>query len=233
MRSDELKSWLLDQPKMKLKDYVIQQEISSALDEHGHKFVLRAHVLVWRTGCDQLFRSALHSDVICHTQPLPYNHNSTDRNIHIGPQLWSSRGRKNTQRSETLRPQLIHDLPNNHPAFDVLPELRTACTHIVDAWINFIQHDDEISQHESVIAFGLFGMDFLVSNTTNKRHDTMVRLCEVNSHPALGWGTMSHVPKHVFDRLVEDTLSVILLNPTFHTSQNTRFMKLQGPRTVR
>ena len=39
-----------------------------------------------------------------------------------------------------------------------------------------------------------------------------VKLCEVNSHPALGWGTTSKVPSKVFSNLIEETLSILLLN---------------------
>ena len=43
--------------------------------------------------------------------------------------------------------------------------------------------------------------------------DTAGGLCllEVNSHPAIGDGTMSHVPTRVYTRLVTDVLSLLVL----------------------
>ena len=52
--------------------------------------------------------------------------------------------------------------------------------------------------------FALLGTDLIVDSEGN------IQVCEVNSHPALGWGTMSKVPSPVFSDLVDQTLDVLL-----------------------
>ena len=52
--------------------------------------------------------------------------------------------------------------------------------------------------------FGLFGNDWILNSQGN------LQLCEINSHPALGWGTMAQVDDTVYDDLVLQTLTILL-----------------------
>jgi len=60
--------------------------------------------------------------------------------------------------------------------------------------------------------FALWGADLLLDTHAE------IQLCEVNSHPALGWGTMSKVPSHFFSELVQDILSILLYGHDEHKS---------------
>ena len=65
---------------------------------------------------------------------------------------------------------------------------------------NIVQND--ISPNTT--CFALLGIDFMIDEFGN------IKVCQVNSHPALGWGTMSNVPSSVFRNLIEDTLLLLL-----------------------
>ena len=47
-------------------------------------------------------------------------------------------------------------------------------------------------------------IDFMIDEFGN------IKVCQVNLHPALGWGTMSNVPSSVFRNLIEDALLLLL-----------------------
>lgn len=95
-------------------------------------------------------------------------------------------------------PCLLSELPRSHPASGCFPQIK----HVISIFTNFfIRHllSTRPIIHPSVTCFALMGVDLVMSS------DGIIKLCEVNNHPALGWGTMSDVPTSIYARLVEDT----------------------------
>ena len=145
--------------------------------------------------------------------------------------------------------QMLEELDPSHPAYDSLSEIRACCRQLIElAEPRFGQlfevANTETSKNNPGIttSFALLGVDLLIEDSnqgvqsdlglesTGRRGGVMI--CEVNSHPALGWGTMANVPKDVFDRLIEDTLTILLkppLSPDGHregTSAGNGFLNL-------
>jgi len=193
-------------------DFIIQEEVQPALDEKGKKFVLRAHILIGNSmksggSGDNVkkelnsFWTALHEDVICHTHSVKYDKHSTIRSVHI-----SNQSKKKKGGNSGNSPALIAHLPSSHPAHCVFDEMKRCTSKLGYAFIKEMVKRGEIPVHPSVTCFALLGADFLVAA------DSSLKLCEVNSHPALGWGTMSDVPSEIYDRLVTETLSILLMD---------------------
>jgi hypothetical protein len=59
--------------------------------------------------------------------------------------------------------------------------------------------------HVDVTCFALLGMDHLV------QADGGILLCEINSHPALAWGSMKEVDYSVYKDLIQESLALLLL----------------------
>jgi hypothetical protein len=175
-------------------DFVIQQEVPPTLDETGRKFVLRGHVLIYKCGKsdNEVVHAGLHQQVICLPHALPYEPSANaNKSVHI-----SQAGKRHPS------PSLLADLPSSHPAAHVFPAIQACSATLIKA----TNHEFGKYIANQVTCFALLGADYLVSS------DGGVKLCEVNSHPALGWGSMASVPKHVFARLVEEMLNVVVFD---------------------
>lgn len=202
-------------------DFVIQNEVPPALDNYGRKFVLRAHILLFsRSSCntDDFVRDSettkatttiqgfLHEDIICLPHTRPYNKTDlSSKASHI-----SQAGKQHPS------PMLIADLDTSHPACETYGDIVTRSAQIIKATAadtSFCRPPPA----RGVTCFALLGADYLVSK------DGDIVLCEVNSHPALGWGSMSGVPKKVFVRLIDEFLGLML---GFQGVEGTGFHKL-------
>ena len=186
-------------------NFIIQHEVPPALDPDGRKFVLRCHVLLHQETNHNHNSSTescpcrwVHRDVICLPHGARYDPTSTttERAIHISNQG----GKRNRP-----KPVLVQHLPPNHPAYNCLPKVQAVCASMMDTIqlppIHKVNDDD----HTTRTYFALLGVDCLVSNNNHE-----IQICEVNSHPALGWGTMANVANEVFARLVTDTLAIVV-----------------------
>ena len=101
-------------------------------------------------------------------------------------------------------PQLLHHLDPTHPAknsFEAI--LENTATLIRATWKDAFPRPGQHGVEEDVTCFALLGSDYLISS------EGEVKLCEVNVHPALNWGTMREVDSHIFARLVEDSLDIV------------------------
>ena len=181
-----LESWTL---KCKnLQDFIIQKEVVPAVDERGHKFVLRGHLLVYKCGSGGTVHAGLHGNVICLSHALPYEPSvAASKAVHI-----SQAGKRHPP------PCLISELESFHPAANVFPLMQSCTFSFLKATIEAFNQPIV----DGVTCFALLGADYLVSR------DGEVKLCEINSHPALGWGSMKDVQKDVFARLVKETLDI-------------------------
>lgn len=186
-----LKSWF--ESCKNTNDFVIQRQVIPALDELKRKFVLRAHVLVYKRGGDSTLYAGLHQDVICLPHALSYEPSmAAPKSVHV-----SQAGKKHPT------PSLVSELPTSHPAASVFPSIQSCSTTLIKATIDAFNPPNIANE---VTCFALLGADYLVSSKGE------LKLCEVNSHPALGWGSMAAVPREVFVRLVSETLSVVVLH---------------------
>ncbi|CAB9530488.1 expressed unknown protein [Seminavis robusta] len=182
------------------QDFVIQQEVPPALDEQGRKFVLRAHILMLQSS-DKPVRAFLHKDIICLPHASPYakedcSHANTPKSAYI-----SQAGKKHPP------PFLLQDISSpNHPAAGLWPNIRRCTEKLVSAGCCLKDSPFQQPVAKATTCFALLGADLLVSS------EGQVIVCEVNSHPALGWGTMSQVPAAVFRGLIEDSLSIIVFD---------------------
>jgi len=172
------------------RDFVIQRQVIPALDELGRKFVLRGHVLLYKRGNTGALHAGLHRNVICLPHALPYESRaSAPKSVHT-----SQAGKRHPP------PSLLSELNSSHPAASLFPAI-LSCTRIF-LMANLSSLDQPVAN--GITCFALLGADYLVSC------EVEVKLCEVNSHPALGWGSMSNVPRQVFARLVEEMLDVVV-----------------------
>ena len=131
-------------------------------------------------------------------------------------------------------PVFLHDLPNDHPAADIYPEIKRGSKLLIstfekwftEEWIHKKHHHHCHDFSNAFIAtdtacFALLGVDWVVqSKSQDKDGKIRTRLCEVNTHPALGWGTMSKVPSPFFDELIEETISLLIDDPPKARNQN-------------
>lgn len=194
-------------------DFVVQEEVVPQTYQ-GRKFVLRSHVLLWHSSgnVDSVrpsFHSRVFDSVIVQHHAAVYDPNSVLRSSHI-----SQAGKKHPP------PQLLLELPHDHPAVDRFPEIQKASQQIIFAYQRWF--DDQfvydtntmlsLSMSPETTCFALLGVDWLLQfhRQNNDESKTRLKLCEINSHPALGWGTMSKVPSRVFSDLLEDTLNLLL-----------------------
>jgi hypothetical protein len=194
----ELKDWWL---KAKNRhDFLIQEEIVPVL-YNDYKFVLRAHILLFQRNNDGnndgSLVALLHREIICQMHSVPYyqSDGSPTKNA-----AWISQagGKKLPE------PLLLDNLDPSHPAARAFPEIE-ACSQNFAATIAPMFSKFRNSMSPETTCFALLGGDIVL------QEDGTAKMCEVNSHPALGWGTMSKVPKNVFDSLIEDSLSILMV----------------------
>jgi hypothetical protein len=188
------------------RDFVIQEEIPPALDQGGRKFVLRSHILILQR--DSELYSFLHKTVICQHHSTPY-HNSREKSSQI-----SQAGKKRHP-----LPVLLQDLDPQHPAAQVFPQIEWCSKQLVTTFLEATGAQNLYNIARDTTCFALWGTDLLVDN---KGH---VKICEVNSHPALGWGTMSKVPQKVFSDLIQQVLT-LLMDGDLEEQEDTGFLPI-------
>lgn len=171
------------------QDFVIQEEIPPVLHD-GRKFVLRSHILiVQKEGYPMV--AYIHEYVICQHHSLRYDATGRLKASHI------SQGGK-----QFPRPQPLGELESTHPAYGCFNRIAACSNELLQAVAGEFDVGNKISPGCTV--FALLGSDLLIDDTGN------IQLCEVNSHPALGWGTMAKVETAIFSELIQDALSIIL-----------------------
>jgi hypothetical protein len=172
------------------QDFVIQQEIVPVLWKN-RKFVLRAHILLFQRAHNKTHAAFLHEHVICQHHASEYNSGLKSAQIsHSGARL-----------KKHPSPVLIQDLDPSHPAAAAWDKIVSVSQVLVSL---FFTQQQQLKLADEATCFALLGVDLLMDDQEN------IKICEVNTHPALGWGTMARVPPHVFTKLVEDTLSVLV-----------------------
>ncbi|CAJ1942132.1 unnamed protein product [Cylindrotheca closterium] len=200
------------------QEFVIQEEILPALHE-GRKFVLRCHLLLVqnRDGNNDIHGSHGSHDIpstvagFVHKTSIICQHHTTryQKGISEKSSQVSQAGKKHPA------PILFQDLPSDHPcanAYDqIFHSCQTLCSTVPISSSGTTNATTTTTPPPTSLApettcFGLFGLDLMMDS------DGDIKVCEVNSHPALGWGTMSKVPQEVFERLIEETLSLLLQN---------------------
>jgi hypothetical protein len=217
------------------QDFVIQQEVLPEL-YNGRKFVIRSHVLLYHRNqyTDLLstntkaprvvtFESFLHKQIIVQHHSAPYD-TSTTPHVQRKASYISQAGNKHPS------PVFLHNLPNDHPAADMYPEIRRGSKLLIskfekwftEEWV--YKHHCDISANTFIASdttcFALLGVDWVVqSKSQDKDGKILTKLCEVNSHPALGWGTMSKVPSPFFDELIQEAISLMIDDPTNEINQ--------------
>jgi hypothetical protein len=172
-------------------DFVIQKEILPSL-YNGRKFVLRSHILLVQRGGGggtSTMESYLYKKIVCqHHASLYENRNEKASQI-------SQAGKKHPP------PLLLEELSADHPAANVFPLVENCSTELVQTMTeNFVQ----AKIGDGTTCFALLGTDLLLDEKG------IIKICEVNSHPALGWGAMAKVPADVFATLIEETLSILI-----------------------
>ncbi|KAG7367923.1 tubulin-tyrosine ligase family protein [Nitzschia inconspicua] len=195
-------------------DFVVQEEVMPHLFR-GRKFVMRSHILVWHhqsaknmdNGSDRCldpatFHFHVFSNVIVQHHTSEYEADSRRRDCQI-----IQAGKNHPA------PQLLQELPSDHPAANSFQEIEQASQLVVSA---FERSLDDTFNKSLVIApqtkcFALLGLDWLLqSPNTQHENKSRLKLCEINTHPALGWGTMAKAPSPVFADLLEQTLDLLL-----------------------
>lgn len=179
------------------RDFVIQEEIAPVL-YGARKFVLRCHLLLaLRDGNPPTLRTWLHrKSIICQHHASMYKKGCTEKSSQI-----SQAGKRHPP------PILIEELDRDHPAAGAYDKIRACSRELVRK----VLEGEAFAGSAMAIApettcFALLGADLLMDERGE------VKVCEVNSHPALGWGTMAKVPKRVFSDLIEEALSLVLLD---------------------
>lgn len=194
------------------KGFVIQRAVDPPLlDDTGRKFVLRAHVLIFqRSNGQQPLRSFLHKNVVYQAHSEPYTkETSNNRSVHIS----------NASKKKGLpRPKLLSEMLPAAEEHDLFANLQATCRVFLETYRNHLPQPTV----PHLTCFALLGLDCLVSSSPTKP----VFICEANSHPALGWGTMQHCDKQVFQTLVVDTLKLLHNDDDDNSVASTGFVKL-------
>jgi len=208
------------------QDFVLQQEVRPALDEEGRKFVLRAHVLILQRNdnddCERMppAQAFLHQDIVSLSHAVPYP--TKDEQQQQQQQQPNNKAAYISQAGKKHPlPRLLSDLPPCHPAACSQAQIQTCLEKLMALAITsttvdlYPSNPFQQPMAAATTCFQLLGVDLLVASKDNEATDDdenavpTIKICEVNSHPALGWGTMSQVPSKVFRGLMEDTLSIL------------------------
>ena len=190
------------------EDFVIQHEVAPALWEN-RKFFLRAHILLTSTRVDDgthpEHRAYLHRHVICQHHAVDYSDkDKLSHTSHSGSRL-----------KRHPPPSLTVELDPQHPAADCWRDVERVCQILVKKFGGKLDNQSLQSEMDgSGVCFALCGVDLLM------REDGKVLMCEVNTHPALGWGTMANVSPKVYSDIVRDTLDILL-----HLGDAPRFVR--------
>ena len=170
------------------QDFVIQEEIIPSL-YHGRKFVLRCHILMIAEVGMPLQTFVHKKSIICQPCTSIYNKGTTDKQSQVG---------------QVGTPSILFDnLESDHPAAQAYDTIRECSKEVIQTVVENLSISGIAPE---TTCFALLGSDLIIDEMGN------VEVCECNSHPALGWGTMSKVPSKVFSNLIEETLSILLLN---------------------
>jgi len=218
------------------QDFVIQEEVVPSTFG-GRKFVLRSHILLFHrrdvsSECESIdakqfspltFQSYLHKQVIVQHHAAPYERFSKNKASQISQ----------VGKSHPI-PVLLQNLPSNHPAVSLFPQIQLGSKVLMSAFENWFTAERIHSQFPSTVlapettCFALLGLDWFVqspSSSNSSCGDVELKLCEVNSHPALGWGTMAQVPSIIFKGLVEQTIDCLMEQNHLGTEGN-QFLSL-------
>ena len=212
LNHDELQEWWgrTSNPQ----DFAVQEEIMPEL-YRGRKFAMRSHILMWHSNTSTAakengtpFRCHLFDDVIVQHHAVLY-----DATSNKASQI-SNVGKNHPT------PVLLKDLPSDHPAVDIYPQLVKACEGVLTLFETHFNEEMGFQQalrgsESAAVApettcFALLGLDWLLQAKGNDDTRPRVKLCEINSHPALGWGTMAKVPSKVYTDLVQQTLDLLI-----------------------
>lgn len=234
---------LQEKLKGSLADFVVQQEVAPPMLLEGRKFVLRVHVLiVLRQGtgsCAAAMQAAaqvmqagmggqqlegssdeaavgeplcagvavtqrgaaaddsrldvnVHEDVVVLPHASLYDASSKEPAAHI-----SSKG------SNHPPPVLLQQLPELHAL--VWPQLLQLAAATIEAASPALI---PVEVAPDAALYHLFGFDCMLDASGH------AVLLEVNSYPAVASGTMSAVPTHVYTRLVQDMVTLLVLPRT-------------------
>lgn len=187
-------------------DFLIQEEIVPVLCNH-RKFVLRSHILLFQqrnhgNSDGSLLVALLHNDIICQMHSVPYYPPADS-----GPASTNNNASHISQTGGNKLPEpiLLDNLDPSHPAAGAFRKVEECSKKFVAtiAPIFSKEYQDLISAETT--CFALLGIDILLD-----KDDGTAKLCEVNSHPALGWGTMAKVPNEIFDSLIGESLSILM-----------------------
>lgn len=176
-------------------DFVVQAEVAPPALWEGRKFAVRCHCLVAASGRQTMPSAWLHRDVIILPHAAPFDTTSDDRAVHV-----SQAGRNHPA------PILAAQVPADHPAAQRMlwPRLRRVVAHCLSAaHTALVPPAAERCQRSTL--FSVLACDVTLSA------DGAPWLLEVNSHCALGDGTMAAVDPEVYTRLVRDVASLLVL----------------------
>jgi hypothetical protein len=196
------------------QDFVIQHEILPSLYQ-GRKFVLRCHILLLHR-YSQDMKAFLHQrSIVCQHHSTKYKPGVSEKSSQV-----SQAGKKHPP------PILLQDLEPDHPAANAYDEIHACSQNLLN---NVLKTKDKTTTTTTTTTtsalalettcFALLGTDLVIDDRGK------IKICEVNSHPALGWGTMCKVPSHVFITLIEETLSMLLAR---NTEEEFQIQELTG-----
>jgi hypothetical protein len=193
MREAALLAWLHGEEPAKLRDYVVQAEVAPPALWEGRKFTVRCHALIALCPPPNELAAWLHRDVIILPHAKLHEFNGADRAVHV-----SQAGRNHPQ------PTLSSEVPTAHPAaacrlWPRLLELITRC--LASCLCELLPP----SRCSTSTLYSLMAFDLALD--ANGRPFVL----EVNSHPAIGDGSMSAVDTGVYTRLVADVTSLLVL----------------------
>ena len=145
---------------------------------NGRKFVLRCHILIIVQE-ETPIRAFVHrKSIICQPNRSIYKKGATD---------------KSSQISQVGTPSILLDnLGSDHPAAHAYDKILECSQEMIHTVVEKNTISGSIAPETT--CFALLGSDLLIDEMGD------VKLCECNSHPALGWGTMSKVPSKVFSQ---------------------------------
>jgi len=174
--------------KFKENQHIIQIEVKPML-LNKRKFVIRSHVLLKYNpdSSKEHIQMYIHKNCIVLEHSLEYDANISNPAIHI-----SSLGKSGSHPTPYLLTSSLYE--------ESFPQMKKIAGETLSIISKFIENE-KINSY----LYHLFGYDFII------RDDGIVVLLEVNSYPALGNGTMSKVPKFIFEEILKDFLNLTVL----------------------
>lgn len=182
------------------RELFILQEAVPPMLVNGRKFVLRAHAILEKPAAGLSMRGFVHKNVIVLEHAATYSIANTQKAVHVSSAC---------KLSKAPKPYLLRDMQQARNRIETLEaEIRKVLHLTLKAAVARALPEQASKVQGRSVLYSLLGCDLMISQ------DGHIVLLEVNTYPALCNGTMANVDQFVYDELVHDLLTMMVLPVT-------------------